>query len=197
MANTFFSLYYSIKYFEMKARMVLLGIITSLFFINGKSPQGVVINRPLVWKDFKGKAPKHSSYKALTATVTGYKVSGSRNNPSFEVVFLFDPKKSWVSKSFLKTADKETSASLLKHEQGHFDISQVIAWELEASLNAFKFDKNKVQYQIDSIYRVLITKQHEIQTKYDEETEHSKNEEAQAKWDEVIAASLKDKKINL
>ncbi|MEZ5015514.1 MAG: DUF922 domain-containing protein [Flavipsychrobacter sp.] len=182
----------------MKLSIVLLGYMSILLFFNGKKePQGIVLDRPLVWKDFKGNAPKNVSYKASTATITGYKVAGTRSQPSFEVVFKFDPKKSWVSKQFLKTADEATSASLLKHEQGHYDISQVIAWELEAALNAFSFDKNKVQYQIDSIYRVLLTKQREIQAKYDEETSHSRVEEEQEKWNRFIEEALKNKTINL
>ena len=179
-----------------KLLLILFVVFFACFSIQGKRGGGVVIDRPLTWKDFKGKKPSSSPYKASTATIIGYEVEGYPENLSFKIYFLFSPKKSWVSKPFLKSADKKISTLLLKHEQGHYDIARVISWEMDKALNSFVYDKKKLRSQIDSIYRHFYKKEKGIQNLYDKQTDHSRVEGEQKKWDKVIAKALKSRTIS-
>lgn len=182
----------------MKKFTLVFALLLALASIYGsKGHNGVVIDRPLTWKDFKGKAPKNSAMKATTYYIIEYTVVEQPPNPKFKVTLYFEPKKSWVDKGFLKTADDNVSADLLKHEQTHFDIARIITWELEHDLNTFQYDSKRIRYQADSIYRSYHRKNRELQLQYDKETNHSRIADEQARWNEIVAEGLKNKTINL
>lgn len=183
----------------MRKLVLILIVLAASVSIYGskKGHDGVEIDRPLTWKDFKGKANENISMKATTVTIIEYSIVQQPPNPKFKTTLYFDPKRSWVSKDFLRTADAATSADLLNHEQIHYDISRVISWELEQSLNSFAYDRGKIRYQVDSIYRSYIHKHHELQQRYDKETDHSRVADEQQRWNNIVAEALKNKTINL
>lgn len=182
----------------MKQRISLLLILfIALFFIYGKKPNGKIIDKPLEWKDFRGKAPKKAHFKALTYTTIYLNPISQGEHPKFEVLLYFSTKDSWVSKSFLKKADENASKDLLKHEQGHYDIARIITWELDKSINSFVYDKRRGRYQADSIYRSYLKKMRDTQRKYDDETNHSVVVTEQQRWNNIIAEALVKKSLNL
>jgi hypothetical protein len=117
------------------------------------------VQNTLGWPDFKGKAPKASPFDALTAS--GFKMAAPKvqkeANPSppfapdkckignttttkfsatvsldispasLDVRAFMQPTKSWVKPG-------KQSPALLLHEQGHFDISHVIAEKTEFAI---------------------------------------------------------------
>lgn len=195
-SGTFFILQYIVL--QMKKFTLVFALLLALASIYGsKGHNGVVIDRPLTWKDFKGKAPKNSAMKAATYYIIEYTVVEQPPNPKFKVTLYFEPKKSWVDKGFLKTADEQASSYLLNHEQVHFNISRIVSWEMEDAMNSFMYDRKKIRYQVDSIYRTYFNKEKAIQRKYDKETNHSGVVDEQEKWNEIVAEGLKNKTINL
>lgn len=174
----------------MKKVFALIVPMAIALSVNAQKVNGVIIeDRPLEWKDFKGK-PSSNIFDAKTYTSIGYQSSLENNKHLYKITCLFDPKKSWVSKEFLKKSDNSMSAHLLKHEQGHYDIARIIASDLDRAINSFSYDKLKARYQCDSIFRSYLKKEREMQDQYDKDTNHSKVPEEQAKWNEKIKLAL-------
>ena len=97
----------------------------------------------LDWKDFKGRASANSGFDASTQsghTSLGWKATATRDADGWNAEAEIDPAslnlrafmdrgKSWVRKA-------KTSADLLRHEQGHFDIENVLTEKGEAAIRA-------------------------------------------------------------
>src|SRR6187431_1107599 len=73
----------------------------------------------LKWDDFKGKPDTPSKYGAVSNPVVKYYLSANEDSFTIRVICFFIKSKSW---SIFKNSD-----TLLIHEQGHFDISELFA----------------------------------------------------------------------
>jgi uncharacterized protein DUF4157 len=189
----------------------------------------------LGWGDFKAKAPKKSPFDALTwsgmkppkhkvtkearpespifpdpcklgkksdvvhLAVVGYDLH------NLDVRALMYPNKSWVKPN-------KQSAALLQHEQGHFDISNVIAekaewamtlWAISHAGEATKcgkkaavaaatkaWNKLKPNKAIAKIWKQASKVWKKAQGDYDGETGHGSKATEQATWNDQIAANL-------
>lgn len=79
---------------------------------------------------------------------------------------------------------------LLNHEQGHFDLQELIAREFRKEINSTAFNNSELENQINSLFRKyssIATDQH---TLYDYETRHSKNRLKQIEWNQRIKKEL-------
>jgi hypothetical protein len=105
------------------------------------------------------------------------------------------------------------TAALLKHEQGHFDITKVMADKAKASLKAkaatltatevacgkaeatdaaqATFDALDASTVLSSLQQDWIDSMNQAQTDYDDETNHGLKKAEQATWEKDIAAGLK------
>src|SRR5688572_13394281 len=85
--------------------------------------------RPLTWADFKGQPPDEAGAVAARTNYTiihGMQCAGRKFE--YRVVAGFRTKESWVRHAILRTpAD---SARALRHEQTHFDLSELHARRL-------------------------------------------------------------------
>ncbi len=143
-------------------------------------------SRKLVWSDFQPMVTpqKHDAYTTSKININYLAESGFLR---ITVENLFDKEKSWV-KSECRTA------SLLKHEQVHFDISEYYTRVLRESLVKFRFTSfRKLGNEIDSIFYAIDTKLDSTQTLYDFQTDHSKNLDQQKSWDSKVDSLLKTK----
>ncbi|MCB0699658.1 MAG: DUF922 domain-containing protein [Chitinophagales bacterium] len=180
----------------------MVRLLTMVFFLMpffGFSQNSVELSiedKLLEWKDFKGK-PHTNIFDAYTYWNISSQISGGNGVYSFLINCSFDPKKSWVSKKFLKENTRQETDHLLKHEQGHYDITRVIVYELKNAFENFKFDDSKIRYQADSIRRSVMDKNRQLQQKYDTETNHSKQKDVQEVWNKKIADAMSTKKIEL
>ena len=102
----------------------------------------------------------------------------------YSVESFFTPESSW------HIAERVTP-HILKHEQAHFDISELHARMLRKNLAGKKFSK-KIKSEIESIYQQIEQKRRTMQTKFDAEIDHSRNEEKEAFWQNLIAQQLAD-----
>jgi hypothetical protein len=80
---------------------------------------------------------------------------------------------------------------LLKHEQGHFDIGFLCHQEIISRFKNEILLRSDFQNKARAIFTDTMKKYHEMQLKYDEETNHSKNKESQEKWNVLLANTLK------
>ncbi len=174
-------------------KKIICLVFTFAFFKNTFC-QDVIINgsnkyRLLTWSDFSGKPDKNSPYQANTYWGLNYSFKGvdfigdTIKLKGFSATLTFNEKKSWVKEG-------SQTNSLLKHEQGHFDIGLICQKEFISSINNTIFFKAGLNEKVQSIFTGIMKKYHAMQLKYDEETDHSKNRQNQEKWNEVIAKSL-------
>jgi hypothetical protein len=156
--------------------------------------QDVLINgstkyRLLTWDDFSGKPDKNSTYQANTYWGISYGFKGADfagDTVKFKglaVTLKFDETKSWVKEG------KQT-VYLLKHEQVHFDIGLICHKEIIKAINNTVFLKADFREKLRTIFSDTMKKYHLMQLQYDEETDHSKNEANQQKWNDIIAKAL-------
>jgi len=172
-------------------------IISFVFFIvffENSFCQHIIIsdsnkNRLLTWDDFSGKPDKNSPYQANTywGIIYGFKgvnfTGDTAKLAGLSVTLKFDENKSWVKEG------KQTPG-LLKHEQGHFDIGFICQQEIIQQINSTVFLRSNFQNKVNTIFTDTMKKYQLMQLKYDEETNHSINQQNQDKWNDFIAKTL-------
>lgn len=170
---------------------ILLFFFTcNLLFAQDVIIGGVNKNRPLTWADFKGVPDKNSWHDAATFWTIDYSIKGisfkgdTAKVVGFSITLTLDDNVCWSK------PEKQTDA-LLKHEQGHFDIGLICQREVLKQLNSTVFFRSDFRDKIPSIVNSLLEKYHAMGFKYDEETNHSKNQAAQDKWNNYFATALK------
>ena len=142
-------------------------------------------DRLLVWNDFKGDPPERSQNDARSRLILSF-TANSDKTPALiiETSAVFDPNVSWVHPS-------KKRLSLLKHEQGHFDICE---------LHRRKFNKellklNRLTYEnaeviINRLFADIMKDYNAMHEQYDLETSHSRIRDKQAAWDLKIREDL-------
>lgn len=148
--------------------------------------------RPLTWKDFKGKADPESTYDAWTYFGISYVYSWYYQDdlirPDLNAWAYFDPEQSWIKK-------EKATPELLAHEQIHFDIAEYYCRIFCARVYTFESYNLNVEAQMDSIYAATHIDMMNMQQKYDQETDHFNNKAAQAEWNSSIKHLLETTRI--
>ncbi len=149
-------------------------------------------DRKLVWQDFKAIPDNTSSYAAMTYSGMSYSFSAEVVDKKVEVKYkvkcFFNQKKSWCKPIHLK------DLYLLKHEQLHFDITELYARKLRKELSEYKFTSN-VKVEVKNLYDNVNKEKIAIQKQYDLETNHSAIKSVQKEWGLKINNEL-EKYIN-
>jgi hypothetical protein len=143
--------------------------------------------RPLAWTDFRAEAPEGGQEGALTGYSLLYGVRCVKTTFQFEVEAVFMPHRSWVKPVVL--ADPGERERTLRHEQTHFDLTEVYARRLRKHLHEIYdpcTDINRVQ---DGAER-LIQLEPDAQRQYDEDTRHGLDRTRQRAWDEDVKGWL-------
>lgn len=168
----------------------LLFLLFSVTRIFGQVPENRIQWKedPLTWNDFSGAPDLGNDFDASTNSGISYSWSLRSSETKAELFYrvqsYFYPDLSWVKPG-------KDSALLLAHEQLHFDISELHARKLRKTMNNYvpnlKADVKKV---LERIYQRNETARRQMQEKYDRETLHGQDEEAQAKWEIFIRSEL-------
>lgn len=144
-------------------------------------------DRALTWDDFKGKAPKNTEFIALTHSAIRMVYGGEGTTLSFVVETVFYPKSSWKKKG--------ATDHVLKHEQGHFDITEYYSRLLRKDLAALIFKKEEnIGKDVEKLFRKHHKGAEDMQDEYDKDTNHSIDVEAQTEWDVKIQQLLDETK---
>jgi len=168
------------------------------------------LDRPLRWQDFRAPSEPNapSERVALTAASLAwrydYKVDGLGQDCSYRIrgvhaQAIFDPARSWVRPGHL--AD-----SVLAHEQGHFDITEMYRRKLEEGARellgistrcegetyeeAMVSTKASAGERMGVVYKKIWDDYLAFQQRYDDETRHGIVTESQQRWSHAIAAEL-------
>ncbi len=141
-------------------------------------------NQKITWEDFRGKPVRSASFVASTNTGISFQYSIKNGDMSVEysVQSFFYPEGSWY-------IPERVNPYILKHEQAHFDVSELHARMLRKKLEGRTFSK-KIKSEIEGIYQQIEQKRRAMQTKFDAETDHSRNEEKEIFWQKYITNQL-------
>lgn len=146
-------------------------------------------NKPLSWKDFRGEADANSTFHANSNTGITYSWRLNTVNGvvalEYEVCSNFYPDLSWVVAG-------SDNLYLLKHEQLHFDISELHARKLRKKLADLPISwlGKDPRTKLNGFYEKIDNERREMQTRFDRESQHSINKEAEAKWRKYVYEEL-------
>ena len=156
-----------------------------LFFSNFCSAQDTVYWRPdirLKWDDFKGPPDTLSIYGALSYSGVSYQATFFADSVQTNVLCYFIKSKSWSKYKYNDT--------LLRHEQGHFDITEIFARKLRKDFFEYKFNSSTARQDLQNIFLKNIQQRFGETQLYDKETNWSRNKAAQEQWNKKIKAEL-------
>lgn len=171
----------------MDPKTILFSFLICLF-IKPLPPERIVWeeDRALIWADFKGNPDYLLSFVATTNSGMSHSYSinsnGFLDKSSSTVLAHFYPTFSWY-----KPAD--TTAAILRHEQSHFDITEMYARKLRKRIEDYNFTSNAKE-EIKYLYRLTEEERRETQRLFDQETDHSRIQKEERQWEERIKDSL-------
>jgi len=180
----------------MKTFFFILALSVSSFVSGQTEDRKIFWNEEtrLIWEDFQGVPLEKTLFHANTNTGLSYswglKGTSQKMELEYSVKTFFYPEESWVQPS-------SKSEYLLKHEQLHFDISELHARKLRkllAGLDASKINKDSREY-LNKLYEKIDKERSAMQNAFDKESNHSLNKEAENAWQQFIKEEL-DKLID-
>ncbi|MDW3193984.1 MAG: DUF922 domain-containing protein [Cytophagales bacterium] len=161
----------------LKLFILFLGL--SPIFVEAQIKRGQLIywsrERQLQWSDFRYREPV-SIHTANASTAIRISVDPYEKDdlPDYQITFRFNRSLSWTTDS--------TSLDLLKHEQYHFDIYELYARRIRASILALRDagveDKEKYTNEITR----LLNECKLFQEEYDKQTAHGFIKTQQESW---------------
>lgn len=137
--------------------------------------------KKLTWSDYLATPASMSDAAAITSTALGMEYHVRNNILTYAITCRFSKTNSW---------GRHKTEYILRHEQGHFDITELFARKLAKEIKDYKFDPKKYQQQLNKIYKKVMNEKEDYQEKYDKETDFSRNKEKQAEWLEKIKDEL-------
>ena len=156
----------------------------------GTKPAAVPItwsaSRPLTVADFMGRPGPSERLAALTTS--DIKAGAACRDFVFTgtVEATFDPNNSWVRNP------ATMSAKLLRHEQVHFDLTEVYARIMRQRMLVFQGKANcaKLQPAFNNFTKAVYSEWDREQSRYDAETNHGLNAAKQDYWDKQTQVRL-------
>jgi len=148
-----------------------------------------VQRRPLTWADFQGRPPAAAGSVAAETAYTliqGARCTGSTFE--FRVVAAFRPKDSWVRPTMLRTS--ADSAHALRHEQTHFDLTEVHARRLRRYFSELMAPCRIATGDLEGSAARIGRDEKAAQAQYDAETDHGRAVTQQTRWERDVAAQL-------
>ena len=174
----------------MRTLLILLLFVFSSFSVNQKHSNDHLIywsaDKRLTWGNFSLRPKKQGGgYAALTSST----IHSSFNTSPAEicVVSYFSSKESWVC------SDQRTEA-ILKHEQGHFDLTEIYSRMFRKQVMATNFTYKNIDVNYNKIRTDVTSKWHKEQLLYDKETDHGIDSTKQHAWLKDIANRLNELK---
>ena len=139
--------------------------------------------RRLTWADFRGTPAPTEKLHALTSADLNVQVACTDDVLKVSVQAIFRLLESWT-----KSPD---SAPLLRHEQFHFDLTEVHARLLRLSLQKLKMTCRQAQTQLQPLIDAAFVNWQRAQDEYDEDARHGLDKEGQTRWEKQITEQLR------
>lgn len=143
--------------------------------------------KKLIWEHFMGKPDNSSPFAALTHSSIEFNYNVRNENGKLtlttRVNTYFDTKMSWFK-------SKEVNQHILKHEQSHFDITEIHSRKLREAFANYRVTKN-FEKDLSAIFTKVNSEREKMQKLFDKESDHSRNFENEVRWQKFIAEELK------
>lgn len=141
-------------------------------------------DRPLALADFQGRPRPGEPLAALTSATVSARAACQGSQFTGSVQAVFDPAASWVREP------RKATPALLRHEQLHFDITELYARRLRQQLAQLHPDCAKLGPVFDRVSKAVYAEWDREEARYDRETNHGLNAEKQAAWQAQVQAQL-------
>ena len=146
-------------------------------------------NRPLTWDDFRGPVPPSPGDEgARTAYSLFYGARCAGRKFEFRVVASVLPGESWVSPVVLKSPP--LSARSLRHEQTHFDLSEVHARTMRQYFRDLAEPCKRTEEELNVLAQQFLRAESVAQKRYDEETNFGRISGKQNDWETEITRQI-------
>ena len=146
-------------------------------------------SRPLTWDDFRGTPPPAPGDEgARTAYSLFYGANCTGRRFEFRVIAAVLPRDSWVTAAVLKTP--ALNARSLRHEQTHFDLSEVHARKMRQFFRELATPCNRSEMELDSLAQRFAREEATTQRRYDDETNYGRIAAKQTEWDTETARQI-------
>jgi hypothetical protein len=144
--------------------------------------------RQLTTADFKGTPPQEGPEGAHTeyTIVSGARCSG--RSLEFKVATAMLPSQSWVMPELTHSPADLTRT--LKHEQTHFDISEVYARKIRRRFADLYDPCALSETALQAVSDELVKSEAQEQLRYDDDTNNGRVLVRQSEWDRQVAAWL-------
>lgn len=137
----------------------------------------------LTWLDFQGNINHHTPHIVAITASSIIHYSGCQDGKIiYEVNACFEKDKSWVRAEGLNDYH-------LKHEQLHFDITELYARKLRDKLKNTSFKCHEKE-KFDTFVKNHLVYWQAEQIQYDIDTQHSNNKTEQKKWEDKVKKEL-------
>ncbi len=175
----------------MNLRLVrVIGALALWFCFNGLASAQAY--HQLTINDFQGVPPyTNGSVIAYTNCSISFRYDAHRERNYYQLNFDINLKlnrdKSWMDKQ--RVTSTVMLAEILKHEQGHYLIAYMEQQELLRTVGKTVFYAD-YQSQAQNIFNRIDAKYKQINSAYDEDTQHMTNREQQHSWDAYFKKRL-------
>lgn len=157
-----------------------------------EKPEGDTIyytaQRPLTWADFQSRVKPIDNMEAEVMPGFGYNQEAKIANGIINVHIAM---KTFMPKSAAWAGYNDRSNYALNHEQRHFDIVKIITGQYKQKVLAANLTPDTFEAFINMQYLDSYRDMDALQKAYDKETNHGRNEAAQAAWNKRIDNDLK------
>lgn len=174
----------------MKFYFLLFFVAISFSASSQNEPEKIFwVQDGLTWNDFKALPVLDSKFDANTnaglSFTWGVKNDNGRIELTYVVTSYFNPHLSWV-----KTGSYDDY--LLKHEQLHFDITELHARKLRKRVAAVTPQTliKDPKGVLNRIYQAVEKERTAMQSKFDKETRHSLDKEVESRWRQFVRTEL-------
>lgn len=141
---------------------------------------------------FRAEPDYNSNYAAVTSTIWQYGYTSRISNNRLQIDFNFlggiDVNKSWVKRD--KIRNRNVSKTLLNHEQGHVYINFLLLKNGEILLRNQGYTIQNYKRLVEKGAKEISKYYNDMQERYDAETKHGADLDAQKKWDDFFEREL-------
>lgn len=151
---------------------------------------GLIERRTLSWADFRASPDGSSPFDAYTWWDVHYDYTWTAG-PADSAVVTVTVTNRLTEESWVKRPLPANQATLLVHEQGHYDFSVLVALEFRRVVSGTRFSRSGVGRELAGLFDATLQGFKAIELRYDEETAHGADLETQARWDAWFDSEIK------
>jgi len=142
--------------------------------------------RQLTVNDFAGTVPPGSegliAYTSCNVTMNYVSARTPRDvyRFVFDVQLVVNKSKSWIDHPHVYS--KDMLEGIMRHEQGHYQVAYLMQQEMLRQFNQTRFTRNYAN-EITNIFNSIKNRYRQLNTDYDEDTQHMLNRKQQSAWE--------------